>query len=95
VNTATEAESRFHGHSAKSLPESVWVIPQPFQLHVVAGGVSVAELCILRDIGTMSAVTAFMVMEAGSVRWLGSGNGISRTSEEVLIDKYLHPLADR
>jgi len=36
-------------------------------LHVVAEEVSVAELCILRDMGMMSAVTAFMVMEAGSV----------------------------
>jgi hypothetical protein len=42
-------------------------IPQPFHLHVVAEEVRVAELCILRDMGTMSAVTAFMVMEAGSV----------------------------
>jgi hypothetical protein len=67
VNTATEAESHFHGHSAKSLPESDWAIPQPFHLHVVAAEVSVAEICILTGIGTMSAVAAFMVMEAGSV----------------------------
>jgi hypothetical protein len=58
---------RFHGHPSKSLLESVWTIPQPFHLHVVAEGVSVAELCILRSVGTMSAVAALMVMEAGSV----------------------------
>jgi hypothetical protein len=42
-------------------------IPQPFHPPVVAEEVSVAELCILRDMGTTSALTAFMVMEAGSV----------------------------
>jgi hypothetical protein len=70
VNTATEAESRFHGHSAKSLPEKCLGYPtavSSFHLYVVAEEVRVAELCILRDMGTMSAVTAFMVMEAGSV----------------------------
>ncbi len=36
-------------------------------LHVIAEEVSrVAELCIGRDMGTMSTATAFMEMEAGS-----------------------------
>jgi hypothetical protein len=40
-------------------------------LHVIAEEVSrVAELCIRQDMGTLSAVTAFMDMEAGSVHWL-------------------------